>query len=391
MLTRIRLISLFFNLILFPLKSFLSFISKDKRKKLLVIKLDAIGDYILFRNFLKFLREDAKYSEYHITLCGNLIWKDLAVALDNAFVDHFIWIDKNNFRQNLFYTIFKVVQLICANFYIVIHPTHSRYAYVDKIVGLINAKISIGSYGDTANISTNEKVIGDRFYSKLIKGRDETEFEFIRNQVFFEQLLGKSLLINKPQINFDVGRSYNLPDKYVLVFLGGSARYKHWNPVYFSDIINKLYEKYRIESVIAGGSDVIALAEIVCQCAKYEVCNFVGKTNLIDLISLIEQSLFLVSNETSAVHIGVSLDKDIICISNANHFSRFTPYPPEVYKRCYTVFPPIVMRNINNNFAELVAHFNKNSCLNINTIAPDLVWSRIEEKLFSAQNLKKTG
>lgn len=381
MLIKIRLIDLFLNLILFPLKSFLFFISRDKRKKVLVIKLDAIGDYVLFRNFLKFLREDVEYSKYHITLCGNSIWKDLAVALDNDFVDHFIWIDKSKFKHNLFYTIFKIIQLICANFYIVIHPTHSRYAYVDKVVGLINAKTSIGSYGDTVNISSEDKIICDRFYSKLIKGRDEAEFEFVRNRVFFEQLLSKSLSIDKPQINFNIKKNYHLPDKYVLVFLGGSARCKLWNPVYFSDITNKLYEKHGIESVIAGGSDVTALAEIVTQYAKYKVNNFVGKTDLIDLVCLIKQSLFVVSNETSAVHIGVSLDKDIICISNADHFPRFAPYPPEIYRRCYTVFPPIVMQNIDSNFVELIAHFNKNSCLDINMIKPDLVWSEIEEKL----------
>ena len=45
---------------------------------LLIIRLDAIGDYLLFRNFLSVIRASRKYKDYEITLCGNIVWKDLS-------------------------------------------------------------------------------------------------------------------------------------------------------------------------------------------------------------------------------------------------------------------------------------------------------------------------
>ena len=43
-----------------------------KPKSLLLIRLDAIGDYILFRNFIEELKKDEKYKHYSITLLGNI-------------------------------------------------------------------------------------------------------------------------------------------------------------------------------------------------------------------------------------------------------------------------------------------------------------------------------
>ncbi len=62
-------------------------ISQQKQTKspntLLLIKLDSIGDYILFRNFLSFIRKNHKFSNHRITLIGNIIWKDLSETFDN--------------------------------------------------------------------------------------------------------------------------------------------------------------------------------------------------------------------------------------------------------------------------------------------------------------------
>ena len=46
---------------------------------LLIIKTDAIGDYILFRNFLSEVRNLSLYKNYKIILCGNELWKDIAL------------------------------------------------------------------------------------------------------------------------------------------------------------------------------------------------------------------------------------------------------------------------------------------------------------------------
>ena len=74
-----------------------------KQKSLLLIRLDAIGDYVLFRNFIKLLKKTHKYNDYKITLLGNIVWKNLSKELDYEYVDKFIWLDRNKFHKDLIY------------------------------------------------------------------------------------------------------------------------------------------------------------------------------------------------------------------------------------------------------------------------------------------------
>src|SRR5690348_14640759 len=89
--------SIFYELVLAAVK--LS-PAKKGQAHLLLIKNDEIGDYILFRNYLKYIRNHEKYRGYRITLIGNVIWKDLFDEFDAAFVDDVIWLNKKTFNKD---------------------------------------------------------------------------------------------------------------------------------------------------------------------------------------------------------------------------------------------------------------------------------------------------
>ena len=46
-----------------------------RQKSIVILRTDAIGDYLLFRAFLSEVRK--AYSNHHITLIGNSAWKPL--------------------------------------------------------------------------------------------------------------------------------------------------------------------------------------------------------------------------------------------------------------------------------------------------------------------------
>src|SRR6185295_16195827 len=91
-----------------------------KKNTLLVVRIDSIGDYILFRNFIQELKNSEKFRNYKITLCGNTWWKDLAEKLDADYIDAFMWVDyakmtEDTYRFNLYKKIFL------SRFHTVIH------------------------------------------------------------------------------------------------------------------------------------------------------------------------------------------------------------------------------------------------------------------------------
>ena len=55
------------------------YIVPPQKRNVLIIFLDAIGDYILFRNFLSEIRESSKFKDYTITLLGCEKFKDFAL------------------------------------------------------------------------------------------------------------------------------------------------------------------------------------------------------------------------------------------------------------------------------------------------------------------------
>ena len=111
--------------------------SKIENKTILLISLDAIGDYVLFRNYIEILRD--KYKEYKITLVGNIAWKQLAEELDSEYIDSFIWIDRKQFEKNPFYRYKKLKKITKQGYEIVLNPTYSRAFFVDdSIVKILN-------------------------------------------------------------------------------------------------------------------------------------------------------------------------------------------------------------------------------------------------------------
>ena len=139
-----------------------------KSKTLLIVKLDAIGDYLLFRNFLEDIRKSKKFSEYHITFCGNNIWKELSESLDKSTVDEFIWVDKKKLTTDRSYRKSILQNIKAKGIEVAFQPTFSREILTgDSIIIASNAKQKVGCLGDDANEISVYKNFADSFYTQL--------------------------------------------------------------------------------------------------------------------------------------------------------------------------------------------------------------------------------
>ena len=360
---------------------FLQNASKLNRKTLILIRLDAIGDYILFRNYIEILKDE--YKEYKITLVGNVAWKAIAEELDNEFIDKFIWIDRNKFGKNLIYRCGKLKEIIKEGYEIVLNPTYSRTFYVDDcIVNLINAKEKIGSSGDLSNIKKWQKNISDKYYTKLIPAKKEIIFEFYRNKEFFENLFNKKVDIVKPTIKLeDKKLDFELPKKYAILFIGASADYRKWNIERFVEIGKYIKEKYNYDIVVCGGPTDKKDVKKFKRIADYEYIEMVGKTSLVDFLYIIYNGNLMITNETSAPHFAVALEMtNIFVISNGNHYGRFTPYPKEIWQGYHPIYHPKIEKDL-DDYKKLSNSYGYGSKLNINEISCKIVKDKIKEIL----------
>lgn len=350
-------------------------------KTLLLIRVDAIGDYILFRNFIKYIKDT--YTDYKITLVGNIAWKSLSLEFDNELFENWIWIHRKKFLYNLFYRNKTLRKITSQGYEIVISPVYSReFFYSDTIVKLVTAKEKIGSEGDFSNITKKQKKISDQYFTKLISADKNIVFEFYRNKEFFENFFSIELNILRPEIILKPRKlEFNLPSKYAVLFIGASANFRKWSIGNFVQIGLYLKEKYGMEVIVCGAKSDLPEARQFNQLFGKEYIDLVNKTSLIELLHIIDKSHLLIANETSAPHFAVALNKqNLIVISNGNHFGRFTPYPKDIFDSYHVVYHPYIESKMDYT-KELIEQFGMGSNLNINEITAARVVAKIDDIL----------
>ena len=350
------------------------------KNTLLITRLDSIGDYVLFRNYLAFLKQSKKYKDYSITLCGNIIWKDIAESFDSDVVNDFIWINRKKFYSGLSYK-FRILKYVYRRgFEVAIDSAYTREVlYSDIIIKAANAKIKIGSKGSLdKHAYWKRRFFSDSFYDLLIDQTENNLFEFNRNKEFFEKVTGEHILFNKPELNLSgIDCDIRLPEKYVVVFPGSNAVERRWEAANYAEICQYLIFDCSLPVVIPGASNEKFIVDIISQKVKSDkLLDLSGKTGLTELVKVISDCEFLVSNDTSAVHIAVAVNKPFICISNGNHYGRFVPYPGNIYDNCEYLFPPEIMDNLNSPEV-LSEKYRFNSTLDINKITVDQVIEKI--------------
>lgn len=354
-----------------------------KPKSILLLRLDAIGDYVLFRNFIEILKNDERYKDYKITLCGNIIWKELAEYLDNNFIEHFIWIDRKKFTKYPFYRLKKLKEITKQGYELVIQPRYSReFFFEDTIVKLVEAKEKIGCTGDPSNIKKWQKKISDKHYTKLVPAKNQIIFEFYRNKEFFESLLGKKINITKTTINLkEKNLTFDLPKKYAILFIGASAEFRKWNVEGFANVGRYLKDKYGYEIVLCGAPSDNEDAMKFKKCFNGSYVDLVGKTSLVDLLYVIYNGNIMIANETLAPHFAVALGMiNLFIIYNGNHYGRFTPYPKEVSENYHVIYHPEIENNL-DEYIKLSNSYGFGSKLDINEISVERVRKEINKAL----------
>jgi len=350
--------------------------SKEVTKKtLLIIRLDAIGDYILFRNYIEALKKIERYKNYKITLIGNSIWKDLALELDSQFVDGFIWLDKGKFDKNLIYRYKKLREIASVGYEIVVNPVYSReFYYGDMIVKLVNASEKVGSIGDLSNIKKWQKKRSDTYYTQLIDADSRLMFEFNRNKEFFENFLQQQLIIPKPFIKLNNKKlSFELPENYALLFIGASASFRKWDIEKFAQVAKYLKNNLGLNIVLCGGSSDKSDADIFKQHYTDDYLDLVGKMSLVDFLYVIYNGKLMIANETSAPHFAVALEMTkLFVISNGNHYGRFTPYPTKITSNYHVIYHPEIEKDL-DDYKKLSNLYGLGSELNISDISVERV------------------
>ncbi len=325
---------------------------KKITKSILILKLDAIGDSIIWLDSAKEYRKS--FPNHRLVLCYKKDWEEIALKL--PYFDAYFPFDQKRFFKRIAYRFSLLKQLNTYHYEKVINPTFSRNFFLqDWIIHNIHAKEKIGSNGDYTNTNNtiakltsnfnyyNPKLkkIADKWYTCLLPASSETKMELIRNAEFIRSYINPSFQSQLPIFPFDIIKTSLIPfEKYIVVVLGGSTDKKMWNVDKFAQTALHFMDKFNV--VVCGGKEENELFNRFMSFGipDEKVINLIGKTNLTELISVIKYASITLTNDTAASHITVATHTPSVCILGGGHYGRFQPYQVENIKESELFFLP---------------------------------------------------
>ena len=292
-------------------------------KNVLIVRLDAIGDYILWRNVLAFIRQSAAYRTARITILGNPVWRGLAEMFDANLADEWIWVEgraalfRKGYENLLPGCIWrrrvqteqeKLRTLLKArHFDEVISPQAFPDEQLDSLVRDI-APVTIGVASDRPSPS----VVLTR---RLDPGKEP--FVFLKNRSIATALTGQTC---------DVSLSIKLDTAVekrneVIFFVGASHWTRRWPMHRWNELARLVRERIGCSVAFAGrpGEPYRPFHEFVANLAGARA---------------------VVSNDTMALHLAAALDIPTVAVVNGvSGRDGFWPYPASLGKKVAIVEP----------------------------------------------------
>ena len=358
---------------------------KNQLEVVLLIRQDAIGDFVMWLDTAKEYRELYPSENYRIVLVGNAVWFDLAKGL--PYWDEVLPINVKKFKTFSSYrrNILRKVNSFGAQ--IAVQPTFSREFYHgDSLVRASNAFHKVSSVGDMSNRNWLKKTLADGWHTDLIPASTQIMTELERNSEFFSGISGKTHKVLYPKLDIpQIETSSNWAKReYYVLFPGVGAAIRQWSVESFAVIANRIYEATGLDGILDGAPNEKPLAESIQDLSKAPL-EWAG-TRLGELPELLKYAKFVVSSETSAVYIAAAVKTPVICVLGGAYFGRFLPYPESAGQKIVlkTVSYPMSCFGCN---ADCVYELDKNEpapC--ISNISVDVVWQEVEKIIEDGKN-----
>ncbi len=303
------------------------------RKKILILRKDVIGDFILFIPTLQHYRDYFKDAE--LCLVVNTVALELGTQFD--FVDTVIPYDSKQFRTNFWYRRRFFHTLAKQNFDIVIHAVYSREYIGDRMVRATGAPITFAFKAESGPMRT------DKSYTTLIDTPKELN-EPDRNMYFLSKIVGTQITATFPSLDytkFDSTRATELlrtlklqendtttPSVYAVVLPGAGATYRTWQLEKFAEVTEYIAHTKNIPVLLCGSlHDKPLTAKIYSLCKNKErVFDVAGILDIPNFGSLLHNALFYFGSETGPLHLATAVGTPVIAVLGGGHRGRFFPY-----------------------------------------------------------------
>jgi len=306
---------------------------KKRPRKILIIKPSSLGDVVHCLPFLNALRDSFPNSEIH--------WI-IARGLEGLFEGHpminKLWIiNKDDWKRvkGAGTTIKELGSLFTS-------LKTEKYDIVIDLQGLLRSGILAKATGAPVRIGFKEAREGSRiFYTHTVKagkdvhavdryleiakfiGSDISDIKFPFPLSFnFPEVIYRLLQTDNPSSLPINKRGKKICEKYAVIVPGARWETKRWYPERFGELSSML----SLKSVVVGGEADVDTADIVVRNSGGNAISVTGKTSLKELIEIMRNAKFVVTNDSGPMHIAAALNVPVFAIFGPTNPLRTGPY-----------------------------------------------------------------
>lgn len=306
-------------------------LSVKHKKRVVFVKMDGIGDYVIWTASFGTIRKLYSSAEYERILVGSDKW--VSMAHDEPTFDHKVFVNSERFIASPAYRLRILREVRGMRADVVVSPRFTRdFLWSDSMVRCSGAPIKIGSVGLDNLMTRLQERISNRWYTKLVEAPLPDEHELVSNLNFLKAIdpMLPSEVIAPRVVDLMQSGEFDLSGSYGVLFLGAFSPHRRWPTANFAETARFLAQEYGYQVVVCGGPNDTSLAERFGAKFGREFVNMIGKTTLPELIKLIAGAKVLVTNDTGASHIGIAARCPTIIITPGNQVGRYYPYPSQL-------------------------------------------------------------
>ena len=303
---------------------------KHSKKKVVLVQLDVIGDFVLFSETLPWYRVLYPSDRYEIEIIGHPSWKGLLLAwksskdsrLSEAFDSIRDFSPKDLSYRSPLKRLAILFELASVEADIVLNPNVARTIQMDTIVHYIQSQEKIGFEGEAFEGRSH---FHSRTYTKIFTNPKKShELDIYRR---FLLLLGGEDLKGPPNMNL-VLSCEGSRNNVVVVSPYTSHHLKDWEPEKFDQLLVELFEKSPSQIFITGSSEQRARIEkdFTRSLKMMNVKNLAGEIRLEEMPDILASSKLVISNDSMAAHMSIATRTPLVVLLSGLHFGRFFPY-----------------------------------------------------------------
>ncbi len=300
-----------------------------RRKGLLVVRMDGIGDMVLFRTSLDHYARVFDVPPEDITVLGCESWDAIT---HEVFRDYrVLTINEHSFARWPFYRFWISLRVRALNPAVSVCDSYLRRAMMaDSLVWVSGAPTVISSLPFIGERTRSEYHYYLGQADKVIPTGDYPTHEVIRHYGFLSRIAGRDIPPEPPRIHWrERAPSEDLlsaGDPYVVINPGSNEYGRRWPLEKYQDLARRLTER-GLRVVFVGGSGERP-GDIDTTGGR--IIDLIGKTDLPQLLDLMKHAALVVSNDTGPAHLAIALDTPTVVIGGGGHFGCFVPYPDQV-------------------------------------------------------------